>query len=159
ALARVRARLDRGGRPSFSAGLVAGNAPLLRDFDSLGREDAEVQAQAAIAGDRAEATLRVTGAADPADGQEVRLDGSHATLQWGNWLLSANMLDRWWGPSHESSLILSNNARPAPTVMIERAEARPFESRLLNWLGPWRFSFGISQLESHRQDIDAPLFM
>jgi hypothetical protein len=46
-----------------------------------------------------------------------------------------------------------------PTVMVERAEARPFESRWLNWLGPWRFSFGISQMEHDRGDIDAPLFM
>jgi hypothetical protein len=89
----------------------------------------------------------------------VRLDGSHATMQLGNWLLSANTLERFWGPSHESSLILSNNARPMPTVMVERAEARPFESRWLDWLGPWRFSFGISQMESDREDIDEPLFM
>jgi hypothetical protein len=43
--------------------------------------------------------------------------------------------------------------------MVERAEARTFESKWLNWLGPWRMSFGISQMESHRQDIDSPLFM
>ena len=42
----------------------------------------------------------------------------------------ANTLDRWWGPAHEGSLILSNNARPMPTLMVERAEARPFEHEL-----------------------------
>ena len=46
-----------------------------------------------------------------------------------------------------------------PTVMVERAEARAFEIRWLNWLGPWRFSFGVSQMENERQDIDSPLFM
>jgi hypothetical protein len=56
-------------------------------------------------------------------------------------------------------LILSNNARPMPTLMVERAEARPFESAWLGWLGPWRMSFGLSQMENSRQDIDAPLFM
>jgi hypothetical protein len=80
-------------------------------------------------------------------------------VQLGNWLLSANTLDRWWGPAHESSLILSNNARPMPTVTLERAEARSFETPLLRWLGPWRFNFAISQMESDRADIDSPLFM
>jgi hypothetical protein len=97
--------------------------------------------------------------ADPADGDEIRADGSHATVQWGNWLLSANTLDRWWGPGHEGSLILSNNARPMPTFMVERAEARAWESKWLSWLGPWRFSFGVSQMENERADIDSPLFM
>ena len=78
---------------------------------------------------------------------------------WGNWLISANTLDRWWGPAHESSLILSNNARPMPTVMVERAEARAPGVSWLSWLGPYRFSFGISQMEDDREDVDSPLFM
>ena len=46
-----------------------------------------------------------------------------------------------------------------PTVMVERATAQPFETKWLSWLGPWRMSFGISQMEHEREDIDAPLFM
>jgi len=46
-----------------------------------------------------------------------------------------------------------------PTVMVERAEARPSTVSWLEWLGPYRFSFGISQMEENRQDIDSPLFM
>jgi hypothetical protein len=80
-------------------------------------------------------------------------------VQLGNWLLSVNTLERWWGAGHESSLILSNNARPMPTLLVERAAAPPFESRWLRWLGPWRFHFGVSQMEDERQDIDEPLFM
>ncbi len=162
ALARVRARLDatRKGGFSFDASATAGSPGLLRDFDTLGREDGELRARAVFStGDRAEVSLNVTGAANPGDDRGLRADGSHATVQLGNWLLSANTLDRWWGPAHESSLILSNNARPMPTVMLERAAAKPFESRWLSWLGPWRFSFGFSQMERERADIDAPLFM
>ena len=163
ALQRVRARLESSGPSkgmSFEAWVAAGQAGLVRDFDTVARENGEAGVGARFsAGERAEVSLKVIGAFDPADDQVLRLDGSHASVQLGNWLLSANALDRWWGPAHESSLILSNNARPMPTVMVERAEARPFETPWLSWLGPWRFSFGISAMESERQDIDAPLFM
>jgi hypothetical protein len=161
ALARVRARMDGAAknRLRFESGLRAGEAGLFRDFDTLAREDAELSAGAGYDGGRFAVGLTVTAVADPRDGQEVRADGSHATLQLGNWLVSAGTLDRFWGPSHESSLILSNNARPMPTLMVERAAAKPFESGWLNWLGPWRFSFGVSQMESAREDIDKPLFM
>ncbi len=164
ALDRVRSRLDATApsdarRLSFDASATAGSAGLLRDFDTLGRDDAELRGRAKYSGSRVEVSVNLTGAANPADGDELRADGSHASMQLGNWLLSANTLDRWWGPAHESSLILSNNARPMPTLMIERATAQPFDSRWLSWLGPWRFSFGISQMEHERQDIDSPLFM
>jgi hypothetical protein len=161
ALERVRARLGAATRPGFtlSGSLTAGEAGLLRDFDSPGREDAELALSAGYTGKRAEAVLRISGVADPADDDRLRLDGSHASVQLGNWLVSANTLDRFWGPAHESSLILSNNARPMPTFMVERAEPRPFESSFLSWLGPWRFNLGVSRMESERADIDSPLFL
>ncbi|HLA73900.1 MAG TPA: capsule assembly Wzi family protein [Steroidobacteraceae bacterium] len=159
ALERVRARAAGRRQIALSVTLSGGQQALLRDFDTIAREDGELGARAAYDGDRFAFGATVTAAADPADGQELRADGSHATMQLGNWLLSANTLDRWWGPAHDGGLILSNNARPMPTLMVERAAAMPFESRWLSWLGPWRFSFGLSQMEDHRQDIDRPLFM
>jgi hypothetical protein len=161
ALERVRARIAprSGGRLLFDAGIRGGEPGLWRDFDTIAREDGEIGAGMEWNRGRISLGLDVTAVADPADGDELRLDGSQATVQWGNWLLSAHTLDRWWGPGHEGSLILSNNARPMPTVMVERAEARAFETRWLNWLGPWRMSFGISQMEHAREDIDSPLFM
>jgi hypothetical protein len=165
ALARVRARVarskqGRGGRDlEFTVSARAGDAGLLRDFDTLSREDGELSARAEFRGERVAAAINLTGAANPADGHSLRADGSHATLALGNWLVSAHTLDRWWGPAHESSLILSNNARPMPTLMVERAEARAFETPLLSWLGPWRMSFGVSRMEGERKDIDAPLFL
>lgn len=158
ALARVEARLSPNGW-RFDLSASAGEEARLRTFDTVGRDDGEASVRARYDDDRFSAGLRVTGTADPVDGKSLRLDGSHATVAWGNWLISANTLDRWWGPGHDGSLILSTNARPMPTLMIERATAVPFESRWLSWLGPWRFNFGISRMEDHRQDIDSPLFM
>ncbi len=161
ALARVRARFEvpGSGQLTFNSDVRAGSPGLWRDFDTLARENGELSAGLDYDNSRVSVGLDVTAVTNPADADELRLDGSQATVQWGNWLISANAMDRWWGPAHESSLILSNNARPMATVMVERAEARAFETKWLSWLGPWRFSFGLSQMEDHRQDIDAPLFM
>jgi hypothetical protein len=165
ALARVHARLDavapsRNRGIAFESSLIGGDPGLLRDFDTVGRENGELSGRAAYSsGENVEISLNASIVANPDDGDEIRLDGSNATVQLGNWLLSANTLDRWWGPAHESSLILSNNARPMPTVLVDRAAAMPFKSRWLSWIGPWRFSFGLSQMENERLDVDAPLFM
>jgi hypothetical protein len=165
ALARVQSRLEasRASRSrglNFDASLTAGEPARLRTFETVGRDNGELNGRATYSmGERAEFSLSATAVANPDDGDQWRGDGSHATVQLGNWLLSAQMLDRWWGPSHESSLILSNNARPMPTIAVERATAQAFETKWLSWLGPWRLNFGISQMESDRQDIDGPLFM
>jgi hypothetical protein len=165
ALARVRARLDgleSARRPgaSFDVAVTAGRAGLLRNFDTAGRDDGELSGGAAYSlGERAEVSLQLAAVANPDDDQGLRADGSHVSAQFGNWLLSANTLDRWWGPGHEGSLILSNNARPMPTLMVERAAAIPFQTGLLSWLGPWRMSFGLSRMENERVDVDAPLFL
>jgi hypothetical protein len=159
ALARVRARLEPPGRARLSVVARAGEPGLFHEFGTSFRENGELGARAGYDGERFAAALALTAAASPADGQALRADGSHATVQLGNWLLSANTLERYWGPSQESSLILSNNARPMPTLMVERAAAIPFESPWLSWLGPWRLNFAVSRMESQRQDIDAPLFM
>lgn len=165
AMARVQARLGPADTKTsrgltLDGSLTAGDPALLRDFDSLGRDNGELRGRATYStGERAEFSLNLTAVANPEDGDEFRLDGSHATAQWGNWLVSANTLDRWWGPSHVSSLILSNNARPMPTVVAERATALPFGNKYFSWLGPWRMTFAMSQMEHAREDIDAPLFM
>ncbi len=160
ALERVRSRVEhsRGLRVGLTA--AGGEPGLLRDFDTVARETGELGIRGSYStGGRAEISLNLSGVTDAGDDHTVRADGSHATVQLGNWLLSANTLDRWWGPAHDSSLILSNNARPMPTLMVERASARAFESPWVSWLGPWRFNFAISRMEAERQDIDAPLFM
>jgi hypothetical protein len=159
ALERIRARVSEIRRMRLRATASGGDPGLWREFSTPAREEGEIGARAGYDGERFSAALSVTGAVNPADDKEVRLDGSHATVQLGNWLISANALDRWWGPGHQGSLILSNNARPMPNLVFERAEPRPFKSPLLSWLGPYRFSFGIGQMETHREDIDRPLFM
>jgi hypothetical protein len=139
--------------------LTAGEPGLLRDHNTLGRENGELTTSGGVTFDRYAINLAATGAMDPQDGQELRFDGSNVSVRWGNWLFSANQIDRWWGPGHEGSLILSNNARPMPAVSLDRIHSLPVNLPVLRWLGPWRFSGFLALGERHRPDVDQPAFM
>lgn len=95
---------------------------------------------------------------DPEDDESFRLDGSYLAVNLSNWTLGAGSVDRWWGPGWQSSLILSNNARPVPAVWLTRRDARSFELPLLNWLGPWQLTTLLGQLEQERHIPEAKFF-
>jgi Capsule assembly protein Wzi len=130
----------------------------LRSFEDSPREEGELTVAADWVGQRFAWKLAVGLAANPDDGQEFRPDGSYVAMSLGNWNLSAGYLDRWWGPGWEGSLILSNNARPLPSIGIDRNEAKPFTWPVLRWLGPWRFSTFMGQLEDDRDYPETLLF-
>ncbi len=96
---------------------------------------------------------------DASDGQDIRFDGSDISIRWGNWLISANQIGRWWGPGYDGSLILSTNARPMPAISLDRIRSTPFDFPVLRWLGPWKFTTFFGFGENHRADVDDPLFM
>lgn len=158
-------RIENAIRPTNAEGLhvdavslAAGHPGLLRDYDTPAREDGDLSAEVVDYGYRWAAELNVTYAVSPRDGQPARLDGSNITARFGNWLLSLNTLDKWWGPSYETSLILSNNARPMPAIELDRATSAPLDVPILRWLGPWRFIMYFATAEEHRPDVDNSLF-
>ena len=163
ALARVRAATampeDAATWRIREVGITAGEPALLRHEGTLGRENLELTSSGGATTDRYNITLSATGALDPADGQELRFDGSDVSVRWGNWIFSANQMDRWWGPGRDGSLILSNNARPMPALSLDRIRSLPVDLPVLRWLGPWRFSGFLGLMENHRSDVDRPLFM
>ena len=59
-------------------------------------------------------------------------------------------VDRWWGPGWDGSLILSNNARPIPSISLDRRIPEPFETKWLSWIGPWSFHSSIGRMEEER---------
>lgn len=129
----------------------------LRGFNNVPREEAELSlSYAAIHGGTAY-KLQTTYTGDPADGENVRFDGSYAALLFGNWAAAAGAIDRWWGPSRQNALVLSNNARPVPGIFLQRNNSLPFESPLLSWLGPWSLVMFAGQLESDREISHAKL--
>jgi hypothetical protein len=139
--------------------LTAGQPGLLRNEATLGRENGEITSVGGATNGRFSVTISATGVVDASDGQDIRFDGSDVSVRWGNWLFSANQIDRWWGPGHEGSLILSNNARPMPAVSLDRIRSVPVDLPVLRWLGPWRFSGFLGLGEQHRDDVDQPLFL
>ena len=101
-----------------------------------------------VMSERIAGRIEVTAVANPQDGRAVRFDGSYLGFNVGNFMVSAGYMQRWWGPGFEGSLILGTNARPIPSVTIERNYTDPFETRWLKWLGPWRASIAVGKAES-----------
>lgn len=163
ALARVRAATTLPEEASTwrirEISATVGQPALLRHEGTLGRENGALRSRGGATTDQYSINLSFTGALDPSDDQEIRFDGTDVSLRWGNWIISANQMDRWWGPGRDGSLILSTNARPMPALSLDRMRSLPVDLPVLRWLGPWRFSGFVGLMENHRSDVDRPLFM
>jgi hypothetical protein len=158
ALARVQRAARRAAAPGFS-GLgyrVAGaeRPTALRTYGDSPREEGELAVGASWLGDRLAANVRVTGAADPADDRSARVDGSYIGVNLANFMISVGWMERWWGPGWDGSLILSSNARPIPSLRIERNYTDAFETKWLRWIGPWRATIEFGELEG--SDVPVP---
>jgi len=163
ALARVRAaarEATRTGALDFEVRLAGSENPMmLRRFGDVAREEGELSGALQYTGDRFAYRLQATVVADADDGKDFRPDGSYLGMVLGNWMLSAGYVDRWWGPGWEGSLILGTNARPLPSISIERNYSDAFEHPWLAWIGQWRLVATMGQFEGSRDDApDARFF-
>jgi hypothetical protein len=162
ALERVRRRAGRanpgdGVRFGATAG-VASKPTRIRSFEDTPRGD--VDASAGVSWTSGIFVAEVTAAYVDSgqDADELRFDGSLVGLTAGNWSIAASTQERWWGPSWDGSLILSNNARPFPSLVIDRVMTDAFESKWLSWIGPWDLNVMFGQLETERAVPDAQFF-
>jgi hypothetical protein len=128
------------------------------NFATDSNESFESSLGIAYTGEKLAYQAQATYSRDPADGQTYRADGSNINYLIGNWVIGAGLIDRWWGPGWESSLILSSNARPTPSIYLQRNLTLPFETPLLNWLGAWQMTTFMGQLESDREYPNAKLW-
>ncbi|MDX1802184.1 MAG: capsule assembly Wzi family protein, partial [Marinobacter sp.] len=125
--------------------------PSSRGFDRTSLAEADVAMNFQWQGENWALGLKPSYAYQPDDDKELRLDGSYLAATAGNWVFGAGAIDRWWGPGWQSSLILSNNARPVPAVWLNRRNPAAPESEWLNWIGPWQLTLLAGQLESERK--------
>ncbi len=156
AAARV---LDHIGYPQSSAirpvldVRLAESVNLVRGFGQLARSEVDVRAGADWQNNHFAVTLRA-GVQSERDGEQraESLDGTYLNALWGNLQFYGGWADQWYGPGSNSSLILSNNARPFPKIGLMRNNPEAFESRWLRWMGPVQINFFVGLLDGPRID-------
>lgn len=131
--------------------------PAITGFSGYSVGDAAAGVDLQWQGTALAAGLSVTYAANPDDSESVRLDGSYIAATASNWIAGAGAIERWWGPGWQSSLILSNNARPMPSVWLSRNAATAPDNAWFGWLGPWDIILLAGQYESERAIPDTRL--
>jgi len=158
---RVRKAYERASSnkiQGYSAIEVASDAAIFREFGDSSREKATFDAALDWVGDNAAIRLQVQAVKDPIDGENVTANGSYLGLVKGNWVFSAGVIDRWWGPGWKNSMILSTNARSFPALSIQRHYTQPFESPWLSFIGPWTLETFMGKLEKDRHIPNALLW-
>ena len=136
---------------TFNAELgISNNRARIRSFQNTPRGRAEVSLGADWVGETfgADVNVQVVDAGD--DDQVLRADDSLIGFMFGNWSIAASTQNRWWGPGWDGSLILSNDARPFPALVIDRVFTDAFATKWLSWIGRWDFTAIFGQLEKDR---------
>jgi len=115
---------------------------VVRYGDTL-RDQAQAAVQANYQSDTISGQLKVSKIKDPYDQNDTRLDGSYLALNAWNWIISVGAIDKYWGPSWDSSSIVSTNARPVPGITFSRHSS---VAKSDDWLPPWTFTTSFGQL-------------
>ncbi len=154
AYGRVQSALNsyrqRKGRLSTTLSTTVGEGQnLLQGFGPAQRSESSMDVAMAADAGALEGRLSYS-TAMPSPPQFHAFDHSYIGGNLGNWNVGVDMLDRWWGPGWDGSLILSNNPHPIPTLSFQRNHTTPFDTWLLNWLGPWDTNVRFGQFEEER---------
>lgn len=162
ALARVRNRANwetRTRELTFNAKVAVAEKPTrIRSFQNTARGDIEVAAGFGWIDEWFSFDLNLQGVDSDQDSQDLRADDSMIGVVLGNWSVAASTQQRWWGPGWDGNLILGNNARPIPSLVIDRIFTDGFETKWLSWLGPWDLNVMFGLLEHDRVVPDTQFF-
>jgi len=145
-------------KPSQSVKLtVANQSQLFRHFGDKAREEAEITLRRSDITENFTYNLEVTKTNNPWDGEEIHYDNSYFGVVMGNWVGLIGSVERWWGPSWNSSLIMTNNARPTTGISLQRNYSEASELPVIKWLGPWTTNMFVTKLDDERHIKDAKL--
>jgi len=151
--AYLQKALEQTRKASTGAQLTLGGAtqePLYTSFSSQVEDEATSQIALYSMGEHWAANLAIGYVDGERDDTRLRFDDTYLAGIVGNWQLGVGAIDRWWGPGWQSSLALSNNARPVPGLWMSRHMPLAPESRWLGWIGPWDLQVIAGQLENDR---------
>lgn len=147
------------GKFKFGGGLTLSNDPMnIRGFSNIPRETSEAIGNFSWLDKNLTIDIKLSSVITSSGERQFRADGSQISLKLGNWSFGASIMDRWWGPGWDGSLILSSNARPIPSFTIGRNLTSPFESKFLRWIGPWDMQVIFGVLEEERTIANANFF-
>ncbi|MCG7547165.1 capsule assembly Wzi family protein [Pseudoalteromonas sp. Of7M-16] len=104
------------------------------------REKSGVTTFGEITSNNVSARVQVNYADEALDEKHVNHHGSHLAVLLGDWSLSAERIDYWWGPGNETALLLSNNAPPMKAVRLSRANTNYSGPKFLSFIGPWQIT-------------------
>jgi len=158
--AYLQQALEATRKATTGAELTLGGAtqePLYTSFSSQVEDEATSQIALYSMGERWAANLAVSYVDGERDDTHLRFDDTYLAGIVGNWQLGVGAVDRWWGPGWQSSLTLSNNARPVPGLWMSRHMPLAPESPWLSWIGPWDLQVIAGQLENDRAVPEARL--
>ena len=106
-------------------------------------------------GERIAAKISLTSYENPYEDKKYDLSDSYIAVVAGNLILGFGKYDRWWGPSHHGSLILSNYSKPSPGIFLKSLEGFSSSLPLISSFGKINFSLFANQLEKNRA-IESP---
>jgi len=109
-------------------------------------------------GERFASKISITTFENPYEEKKYDFSDSYLALVSGNFILGVGNYDRWWGPSHHASLILSNYSKSSPGLFIRSLEGFTSSLPLIRSFGKLNFSFFANQLERNRA-IKNPFFI
>ncbi len=134
------------------------DATLLKDFSEKPRYKEQISLLTTANLGSLSSQIHYSLGKNPTGLYENNWDESSIDLRLGNWSVSVEQKDLWWGPTWDGNLIMSNSARPVPKLMLRREVKHPFESKWLSWMGPWHLETFVGEMESNRHIPNALLF-
>jgi len=90
--------------------------------------------------------------------EKKRWDNSYLAAFWGNWIITLGKQDRWFGPTWDTSLSLSNNARPMTAVSLTRKSAEAFIIPFTEFDIPWTVTTFMGKMDDDREIKDTLLW-
>ena len=92
------------------------------------------------------------------DENKYFFDESYFSYKYENQIFTFGRISRWWSPSENINLILSNSARPAPGIEIKNYIPIKPKREIFRYIKTINYEFFINRLEKNREIKNALLF-
>ncbi|WP_100912829.1 capsule assembly Wzi family protein [Pseudoalteromonas spongiae] len=160
ALRKVQHALKAAKSGSYSSVKVSGNSEPsnLQSFGERNKHKGNIQGTSVLMGDRVTAKVSIGYSKDATSQKELNYDGSYLAVLYGNWSVSVEQINKWFGPSNDNALLLSNNADPMPGLRLSRLNTDYYGPSFLSFIGPWNFSAFVGQDKYLKNDNKDTLF-